>query len=142
MDVLNKVLLILHFIGLVMGVSASVSNIVMSVLISRAELGERPILARFPPAILRVGTVGLALLWVTGFALLYAKWEGFSMMPWTFHAKLTAVVLLTITIGIIHWLMRLAKKSDASSASRIQTFGKVAALFAVLALVFAVLTFE
>jgi hypothetical protein len=90
----------------------------------------------------RVGKVGLLLLWVTGPILLFNKWGGFAAMPWTFHAKLTAVVLLTLTVGYIHLQETKIRKGDATAPVRIEAAGKVALLFALIAVVFAVLTFN
>jgi protoporphyrinogen IX oxidase len=122
--------------------SVPFSNIVMAGLITRAAPPEKAVLARFPPAMSRVGRIGLALLWITGPILLYTKWGGFGAMPWTFDAKITAVVLLTLTVTYIHRLETLIRKGDAAAALRIQTVGKVALAFAVIAVVFAVLTFN
>lgn len=142
MDTLNQVLLILHFLGLTMGFSVSFSGMVMAGLMNRATPGERPILARFPPAITRIGDVGLVLLWLSGFGLLFFKWGGFSAMPVTFHLKLTLVFVLTGLVGYIHTLQRRIRNGDAKAAVLIQTVGKVAFLTAVSIVVLAVLAFE
>ena len=63
-------------------------------------------------------------------------------MPWQFVAKLAAVLLLTVTKGYIHWLERLVPKGDPGTPGRIGIAGKVAEAFAVLAVVFAVMTFQ
>lgn len=139
---MNKVLLILHFIGLALGFSVSVSNIVMSGLIAKAPPNEKPVLARFLPVMSHVGSVGLLLLWVTGLTMLFTKWNGFGGMPWQFHVKITAVVLLTLTVGFIHRLQKQARLGDPSAPAKLPTFGKFATLFALTALIFAVLTFE
>jgi hypothetical protein len=141
MSVVNPVLLFLHFLGLALGFSVSFGNIVMGGLIAKATPPERVVLGRFPPAISQLGRVGLALLWSTGLILAYTKWGGFAIFPWQFHVKLTAVVLLTITSEYIHYLERLVLKGDASAVARIKSFGKVASVLALTALLFAVLTF-
>lgn len=142
MNGFNQTLLILHFIGLVMGFSVSIGNLVMMGVMSRAAGPERPILARFMPAISRVGRIGLGLLWVTGATMLFTKWNGLRSMPWTFHVKLTGVVVLTIAVSVLYVLEQRAMKGDAGAAAQIQTFGKVASLGALTALIFAVLTFS
>ena len=142
MDVLNNVLLILHFLGLALGFSVTFSNIVMSGLIAKAAPAEKAVLGRFPPLMSRVGDVGLVLLWATGGTMLFTKWNGFASMPWQFHVKITAVILLTLTVGYIHHLQKLARQGDATAPARLQTFGKFASLFALTAVIFAVLTFE
>ena len=142
MSELNQVLLILHFLGLAMGLAVSFSGMVMQGLIDKAAPADKAVLARFPPAMSRVGDIGLVLLWATGLTLVFTKWGGFGVMPWTFHVKLTAVVILTALIGYIHSLMRKARNGDAAAAAQIKSVGRVAFLFALTAVVFAVLTFD
>lgn len=142
MNAVNQVLLVLHFVGLVMGLSTSVANAVMGSLIAAAVPGERPVLGRFPPVMSRVGKIGLTLLWLTGVTLTETRWGGFANLPWQFHVKLTAVVLLTLTVVFIHTQERAMRRGEAGAAPRIQTASKVAGTLAVIALVFAVLTFD
>lgn len=142
MDLFNKILLMLHFVGLAMGLSVSISNIVMLGIITKAAPGERPVLARFPPAMSKVGRVGLVLLWLTGLTMVYTRWAGFDGMPWQFHVKITAVVLLTITVLYLGKLEGQVSRGEAAAAAKLPVFGKVASLFALTALVFAVLTFN
>jgi uncharacterized membrane protein len=125
-----------------MGMSVSFGNIVMLNLITRAAPAERPVLARFPPAISKVGRAGLVLLWVTGATMAYTKWSGIGSMPWTFDVKLTAVVLLTLVVIYIGTLERRVSGGDAAAAARIQVVGKLASACALVAVVFAVLTFD
>jgi hypothetical protein len=47
-----------------MGLSVTFGNIVVLGLITGAAAPDRPVLARFPPAISKVGQAGLALLWI------------------------------------------------------------------------------
>ena len=138
----NQTLLILHFLGLAMGLSVSIGNIVMLNLINKAAPPEKAILGRFPPAISQVGRVGLALLWATGLTMAYTKWNGIGSLPWTFHVKLTAVVLLTVLVAYITSLERRIRRGDMAAAAQIQTAGKFTTLCALTAVVFAVLTFD
>ena len=138
---LYQSLLILHFLGLALGFCSSFGNAVMSVLISRAEPADRAVLGRVPPAIGRLGAVGLALLWITGIALVYVKYGGFAVLPWQFSVKLVAVVVLTVAVAYAHRLQALILKGDQGAMTRIQTVGKIAMTSALVALVFAVLAF-
>ncbi len=142
MRAFSYTLLILHFFGLAFGLSVSIANIVMLGVIAKAAPGERPVLARFLPAMSRVGQVGLALLWVTGLAMLYTRWNGFNGLPWTFHVKLTAVVVLTLAVTYLARLERRIQKGDASAAAQMRAFGGIATLSAVTAVIFAVVTFD
>ena len=142
MNALNEVLLILHFVGLAMGLAVPFSSIVMQGLVAKAAPPERPVLMRFPPAMSRVGDIGLTLLLVTGVAMVFTKYGGFAIMPWQFHVKLTAVALLIALVGYIHVLQGKARKGDAAAAARIPIVGRVTFLLALTAVVFAVLTFD
>ena len=142
MNQINQALLVMHFLGLVMGLSVSIANAVMGALMAKSAPDERAILGRFPPLMSRIGKTGLTLLWLSGVVLVETRWGGFATLPWQFHVKLTAVVLLTIAVTYIHLQERRMRRGDATAAARLQKASKVAALFALTALVFAVLTFD
>ena len=137
-----QVLLFLHFLGLALGFAVSFANMVMGRLIAKAAPAEKPVLGRFPPAMSKLGRIGLILLWVTGVALVYLKWGGFAALSWEFYVKLAAVVLLTITTEYIHWLERLVHKGNLAALARIEAAGKVAMMLALVAVAFAVLVFN
>jgi hypothetical protein len=138
----NKVLLMLHFLGLVMGLAVPFANIALAGLMATAAPPEKMILGRFPFAMSKIGKIGLTLLWVTGVTMVFTRWRGFGNLPSMFQFKITAVVLLTIAVGYISMLEMKAKKGDVAAIGRIQLVGKIAMLFGLLALVFAVLTFN
>ena len=142
MVLLFQVLLILHFLGLAMGFSASFAGMVMAAVIAKAKPEERPVLGRFPPVMSRVGDVGLLLLWGSGLSLLDLKWGGFANVPPTFHAKITLVVVLTLLVGYMHALQGRMKRGDDTVQGRMQLTGKVAFLVALSTVVLAVLTFN
>jgi uncharacterized membrane protein len=125
-----------------MGLSVTFGNIVALGLITSAAPPDKAVLARFPPAISKIGKVGLGLLWVTGATMAYTKWSGIGSMPWTFHVKLTAVVLLTLLVAYITRLEARIHRGDAAAAAQIQTIGKLTSLCALTAIIFAVLTFD
>jgi hypothetical protein len=138
----NQFLLFLHFVGLALGFSVSFGNMVMSGLVAKAAPAEKAVLGRFPPALSQLGRIGLVLLWVTGVILVYTRWSGFATLPWQFDVKLAAVTLLTISTGYIHRLESRARKGEASIVPRIEAGDKVATALALIAVIFAVLTFD
>lgn len=142
MNEINQVLLVLHFVGLAMGLSVSIANGVMGGLMAKSAPEEREVLGRFLPMMGRIGKIGLTVLWLSGAVLVETRWGGFATLPWQFHAKLTAVVLLTLVVIYIHLQEGQLRRGNASAAARIQAAGKVTPLFAVAAVVFAVLTFD
>jgi uncharacterized membrane protein len=142
MGAFNQIVLILHFLGLAMGLSVPLGNIALLGVLAKARPEEKAVLARFPPAISRIGRLGLVLLWATGITMVYTRWNGFAGMPWQFHVKLTAVVLLTIAVGYITRLEGQAQRGDMAAAARIQKVAPVPSLCALIAVIFAVLTFD
>jgi hypothetical protein len=138
----NKILLMFHFVGLAMGLAVPFANIVMVGIMTKAQPAEKMVLGRFPLAMSKVGKIGLLLLWATGITMVFTRWGGFSTLPRTFMFKLTAVVLLTISVGYIHFLETRIKKGDAAAMVRIQLVGKIAFALGITAVVFAVLTFN
>jgi len=139
---MNDALLVLHFIGLALGLSASFANMAMGRLIATAPPNEKAVLGRFPPVMGRLGGAGLLLLWATGLTLLFRKWGGFALLAGWFHAKLTMVVLLTLVVGFIHMQEARARRGDATAMARIVPAARLGFLLAILAVVFAVMTFH
>src|SRR6185436_2535350 len=93
---LDQTLMVVHFLGLALGLSTGFANMVMAGLIAKAPPNEKAVLGRFPPAMSRVGSVGLALLWISGISIVMTRYGTFAILPRPFVVKLTAVVLLTI----------------------------------------------
>jgi uncharacterized membrane protein len=137
-----RALLALHFLGLAMGFATGFGNMIMAGIIAKATPEERRALMKFPPAIARVGDVGLVLLWLTGLTLVFVKWGGFGNMPGLFHAKLTAVVLMTLLIGFVHSQAKGIAAGDAAAIGRVEIAGKSIFLLAVTTVVLAVWTFN
>lgn len=137
-----RALLVLHFLGLAMGFAAGFGHMVMAGLMAKATPDERRALAKFPPAIARVGDVGLVLLWLTGLTLVFQKWGGFGEMPGLFHAKLTTVVLMTLVIGFVHSQAKKVAAGDAGAIARTEVAGKVIFVLAVTTVALAVWTFN
>jgi len=139
---LNQLLLIVHFLALGLGLSATVVHAVLGTLMAGADPAEARGLARLRPVMAQVGGSGLLLLWATGLMLVFTKWGGFGSLPWQFHVKLTAVVLLTGAVGASHALQAKARRGDAAAAARLPIVGRVSLVCSVVAVVFAVLTFD
>lgn len=139
---MNKLLLILHLLGLALGLAVPFANLILARVIAASPPAERPILGRAAFAMGRLGDIGLPLLWATGLTLVFTKHGGFSALPGTFHAKLGAVLLLTLSVGVIHMSKRKAMHGDAGALARIQMLGKFNLLCALAAVTLAVITFE
>jgi hypothetical protein len=138
---LDQFLVIIHFLGLAMGLSTGFANMVMAGLIAKAAPNEKGVLARFPPAMARIGAIGLTLLWASGIAIVQTRFGSFAILPRTFVIKIAAVAVLTLGVIYIHILMPKAQKGDMAAAARIQMIGKMTGPLALIAIIFAVITF-
>lgn len=138
---MNEILLILHFFGFGAGVAASVGNFTIMQLI-QASPGDAPVLGKVPPALARVGQVGLALLWITGVIMVWSVWGGPGNLDWAFWVKLVCVVLLTGMAIYLDMTIRKVRAGDAAAAARLPLFGWIAAGLLVLIVVFAVIAFN
>ena len=138
---LDYTLMVVHFLGLAVGLSTGFANMVMAGLIAKAAPQEKAVLGRFPPAMARVGAIGLAMLWASGIAIVLTRYGTFAILPRPFIIKLAAVVLLTLIVGYIHVLMPRAQRGDAAAMARIQLLGKITGPLAIIAIIFAVITF-
>lgn len=129
-------------LGLVMGFSAPFANMTMGALMKRATSDDRKVLMKFPPRIALISHIGLGLLILSGIAMVFTKFGGFSGLPWTFMVKMTAVVVLVAAIGMMQMHVKKAfDEGDEGALAKIEGLGKVSFLSAVTALVFAVITF-
>lgn len=138
---LDQFLMVAHFLGLAMGLSTGFANMVMAGLVAKAAPNEKAVLGRFPPAMSRIGVVGLAMLWGSGLAIVRTRYGTFSVLPRPFIVKIAAVVLLTVAVAYINVLMPRAQRGDAAAQARIKTLGMLTAPLAIIAIIFAVITF-
>lgn len=138
---LDHFLVIVHFVGLAMGLGSGFAQMVMAGLMAKASPQDKAVLARFPPAMGKIGVIGLALLWITGLSIIKTRYGTFSILPQTFIYKLTAVVLLTLAVGAIQVLQRRAQKGDMAAMARMQMLGRLTGPLALIAIIFAVITF-
>lgn len=139
---MNKLLLIVHLLGVALGLAVPFANMIIARLIAAAPDAERPVLGRAAFAMGRLGGIALPLLWITGLTLVFTKYAGFAALPVTFHAKLGAVVLLTLSVGVIHMHKRKAMQGDGAALSRIRALGMFNLICAIAAVALAVFTFE
>jgi hypothetical protein len=138
---LDQFLVILHFVGLALGFTSGFGNMAVAGLIAKAAPQEKAILGRVPPALGRLGVIGLALLWGTGLAIVYTRYGTFAILPRPFIVKLSAVALLTILVAYMQVLQARAQRGDAAALSRIQVVGRLTGPLALIAVIFAVITF-
>ena len=139
---MRDIMLILHFVGLAMGLGTSFAFMLLGMAASKMEKEEGRKFSDKTEVISRMGHIGLALLIITGIVLMNPYWAVLSSMP-LLVAKLVLVVVLAVLIGIIGVNARKAKETKEDKYyQRIQVLGKLSFLTAVAIVVLAVYNFH
>lgn len=137
-----ELLLVLHFTGLVLGASAAIVSLVAMRLLRSAEGGEGAATLHLVRLMWRIGSWGITLLFVTGPALVWLKYDNaWGALPAAFHVKMAAAVALVVILGFLHGGMRRARRGDAAAAARLPRLGVYAGGAMAVALISAVISF-
>ncbi|MCC6983718.1 MAG: hypothetical protein IT535_10650 [Bauldia sp.] len=138
MLIVTDILLILHFLSLAAGFVSMFGNIAIAPMNSNPNAvgALRGVRSGF----LRVGSYGVAGLWITGLLLLWLKYS--FQAPWQFWVKMLAVIVLSGIVGYVNMLAAKARAGDASAGEQIGKIGPLAGIFALIAVIFAVLAFH
>ncbi len=135
--------LILHFIGVALGVGTGFAMMTLGIASSDMTPAERGAFMRRASLVGVNGSIGLLLLTVSGVAIVLTYGlEAVRLWGPTFHVKLTLVVILFGVFGYMQVLVRKFKSGDAAAAARLPVVSKIMLLLSVLIVIFAVLTFH
>jgi len=138
---MREVMLVVHLLGLVMGVGTSFSFIFLGIAGSKLEKEERLKFALNTFPLARMGHIGLTLLILSGGYLMTPYWKVLPDLP-LLMAKLALVVTLIVTITLIAMATKQVKKGDATKLKRIALLGRVALLTGITIVILAVSVFR
>lgn len=137
--------LILHFLGLALGVGTGFAMLTLGLSTSDMTPADRGAFMRRASVISRNSSIGLLLLIVSGVGLLLTRGVDV-VMAWggpMFHIKLTLVAILIGVFGYMQVLMRKSRSADgAAAAARLPLIGRVMLLLGVSIVICAVLAFH
>jgi uncharacterized membrane protein len=137
--------LIIHFIGLALGVGASFAALTLGLATRSMPPAERGEFMRRASILGKNGSLGLLLLIISGLGIMIGRGVDV-VMAWggpMFHIKLTLVVILIGLVGYLQVLMRKARSSDgAAAAARMPIVSRIVLLLGISIVVFAVLAFH
>jgi protoporphyrinogen IX oxidase len=140
---LRTVLLIAHLMAIAVGTGMSFANY-LNLRRAAAESGEAAAgLARLRRVTARIGDVVIALIWVTGLALLWT-WiaQGGPAPGGWFHAKLAFVVLLTASHVMARYTAgQMARGASPALLGRVELFVAGVWVSALASILLAVLAF-
>ena len=135
-------MLIIHLIGLTMGLGTSFAYLFLGKAGSRLGKEEGMKFALNSLSLGTMGHIGLTLSIITGFYLMTPFWKLLPAQP-LLIAKLVLVLTLTVTIGIISVASRKARNGDPEAQlKRIRTLGKIAFITGLAIVILAVLVFH
>ncbi len=134
-------MLILHFIGLAMGLGTSFAFLFIGVAGSKMEPAEGMKFAVNSFVLSTMGHIGLALLIVSGGYLMTPYWQSLGSMPWL-SVKLVLVLVLAGLVGIIGAAGKRARRGDLSRMKTARSLGQLALVVAVAITVLAVAVFH
>jgi uncharacterized membrane protein len=139
---MKDIMLIVHFIGLAMGIGTSFAFMFLGIAGSKMEKTEAQKFALNTFALSRMGHIGLALLIISGGYLMTPYWGVLTHLP-LLMAKLILVLVLGALIGIISSLARKAKSGDIeANLKKIQPLGKLSLLVSLAIVILAVYVFH
>lgn len=139
---MREVMLILHFIGLAMGIGTSFAFMFLGIASSKMEKAEGLKFSLNALALSRMGHIGLTLLVISGLYLMTPYWKALPQMP-LLIAKLVLVLVLGALIGVITSAGKKAKAGDAEAQfNKISTLGRFSLLTGLAIVILAVLIFH
>ena len=140
-----EVFLMLHFLGLALGVGTSFAFLTLGLATNDMNPEERTRFMLRASLLSKNGSIGLALLIVSGIAFLVIRGVG-NVMRWgggAFHAKLLLVAILAGLLGYMQVLLKRAKQAGGGPAmAKIPKASRLALLVSVAIVVLAVIAFK
>lgn len=139
------ILLILHFLGLALGVGVSFANFTLGLATRDMEPDARVKFFLRAFALSKAGSLGLVLLLASGTGLMLMKGvkPTFLAGGGMFHVKLTLVVVLSGLLGYMQVLIKRAKQAQGGpTMAKIPQVGRIMLLVGIATVVAAVLAFH
>ena len=142
---MQDTLLILHFIGLALGVGTSFAMARLGKATAALPPAERGQVMKYAMSLSKNGSLGLTLLIVSGLLMLLTRGVSsvFAAAGVAFHIKLTLVLILAGFFGYSQVLIkRIREKQDAAAAATMTKVGPVMLVLGVGIIISAVLAFH
>ena len=139
---MREVMLILHFIGLTMGLGTSFAHAFLDKLISKLEKEEATKFRLQVMVLSKMGYIGISLLIVSGVYLIIPYWSSLSQNP-LLIVKLILVFILAILILLIGRGTKKAYKENAEgNLKKIEPMGKLTLIIGITIVILAVNIFH
>lgn len=138
---MRTAMLIIHFLGLAMGVGTSIGFVFLGIAGSKLDKEEGKKFAMNASAMSTMGHIGLTMLIISGLYLITPFWGALAAMP-MLVAKLALVLSLTISVILASVYSKRAAKGDTeSNLKKVALMGRVTLFSGITIVVLAVLIF-
>ncbi|MBL0126063.1 MAG: hypothetical protein IPP83_01120 [Flavobacteriales bacterium] len=135
-------MLILHFIGLAMGLGTSFAMLFLGIAGSKLEPAKGREFMLNATAVLRMGQIGIVVLLITGLYLMTPYWASLGEQP-LLITKLILFIVLSGLLGVLSSKARKARKGDAETHMKAMVpLGRLILLTALGIVVLAVMVFR
>lgn len=139
---MREVMLILHFIGLTMGLGTSFAHAFLGIATSKMTTDEATKFRLHSLALSRMGHIGIALLIISGLYLFTPYWAILPSSP-LLILKLILVLILVVLIILINLLSKKARKSDPETQlKKMEQLGKMTLMIGLIIVILAVYIFH
>ncbi len=139
---MREAMLIVHFIGLAMGLGTSLAFMFLGMASAKMEPVEAGKFRLNVLSLSRMGHIGLALLIISGGYLMTPFWGMLASSP-LLITKLILVLLLAVLIGVIGVYARKAKQGEPEMhLKKIEPIGKITLLITLAIVILAVYFFH
>jgi len=139
---MRTAMLIVHFLGLAMGIGTSFAFFFLGRAGKKMENEERLKFALNSFALIRMGHIGLTMLIISGLYLITPFWASLASRP-LLIAKLILVLALIVSVSFATAYAQRAKKGDTlTNLKKIAALGKVSLLSGITIVGLAVLIFK
>lgn len=139
---MRETMLILHFIGLSMGLGTSFAHAFLGAATAKMSPDEAVKFRVHSLVLANMGNVGIGLLVISGLYLITPYWSVLTSMP-LLMAKLALVVVLIILITMINALVKKTRSGDAEVyLKKMATIGKMTLIIALTIVILAVSVFH
>lgn len=142
MEIFLNILLMLHFLGLAMGMGTGLALSRVSPKLAEAEGTTRSTLFSIATALGKNGHIGLGLLLVTGILMVVLKYQGISSFGTWFWIKMVFVVILSASVGMGSAAYRKAAAGEDGALQRTKMFGAINGVSSLAIIVSAVMAFN
>ena len=139
---MREAMLIVHFIGLTMGLGTGFAHAFLGMAASKMSPEDATKFRLNSLVISRMGHIGITLLLISGFYMITPYWKVLSSMP-LLIVKLCLVAVLIVLISLIGAAAKKAKQGDAAAQfKKMETLGKLTLLVGLAIVIVAVKVFH